>query len=68
MTGDLAEDVHGDARVGHPGEPGVPEVVADQVGVTEFGHQAPSDPTPAEATDSFERLRRAGYVKRLAIG
>jgi hypothetical protein len=27
VTGDFAEHVDRDARVGHPGQPGVPEVV-----------------------------------------
>ncbi len=38
VPGDLAEDVERDACIRHPREPGVPEVVAPEVLVTELGH------------------------------
>src|SRR5690606_619179 len=35
---DLAEDMQRNPRVGHPRQPGVPEIVAPEVLVTELGH------------------------------
>lgn len=37
VTGDDAQDVQGDAGVGHPGQAGVPQAVASQVLVAELG-------------------------------
>ena len=36
VTRDLAQDVHRDPGVGHPGQPGMAKVVADQVLVSEL--------------------------------
>ena len=38
MSGDPLEAMQRDARVGEPGQPGVPQIVPTQVLVAEFGH------------------------------
>jgi hypothetical protein len=38
VSGDLAQHVHGDAGVGHPGQAGVSEAVTTEVLVTETAH------------------------------
>ena len=66
MPGDLAQDVYGDAGVGHPGQSGVAEAVSAEVFVAEFGDDVV--PVGGVAQDRGGDATAAGPVNRRASG